>query len=271
MKQVSFHGRGLHGGERVSLRLARRSGPIAFVAGDREAALSELAVVRSDHGVRVRAETLPAEIDLVEHLLAAFAGLGVRSGIGIEVKGSEIPILDGCALELARGILALDPPRGGAPALTIVRDGEVDLGSSRYVFEKRDAIELEVQVDFSEAGLGVERARWAGGRAEFLERIAPARTFGFARDAEILKRKGRASWVDPCVVIVFDPDGRVVPPGAPPGEAELARHKLLDLLGDLYLFGGPPLGSIRAFRPGHAANHRAVAEALERGLLAAQS
>ena len=54
-------------------------------------------------------------------------------------------------------------------------------------------------------------------------------------------------------------------------DAAADATRLLDLLGDLYLFGGPPIGALSAFRPGHAANHRAVAEALGRGILSAQS
>src|SRR5690606_2644522 len=103
--------------------------------------------------------------------------------------------------ELARAALALDPPRTG-PALRVVRDGEIAIGRSRYVFEKRDALELAVEVDFTSAGLGVQRARWGGSSSEFLREIAPARTFGFESEAAALAESGRARWVDPGVVMV---------------------------------------------------------------------
>jgi UDP-3-O-[3-hydroxymyristoyl] N-acetylglucosamine deacetylase len=264
VEQVAFHGRGLHGGARCSVRLRRRPGPIAFVHGSRESTLGELELVRSDHGVRVRAGEL--ELDLVEHLLAAFAGVGVRSGIEITVAGGEVPLLDGGALELSRALIALAPPRGAA-RLRIARDGEIVIGSSRYELRKQDALELSVEVDFSQAGLGVQRARWSGSCSELLREIAPARTFGFLSDAEQLRSSGRARWVDPATVLVLAPDGSAVPPGTPAGDAELARHKLLDLLGDAFLHGGPPIGVIHAHRPGHTANHRALREALRRGLI----
>jgi UDP-3-O-[3-hydroxymyristoyl] N-acetylglucosamine deacetylase len=73
------------------------------------------------------------------------------------------------------------------------------------------------------------------------------------------------------VVLIFELDGSVASPGRPAADRELARHKLLDLLGDAYLLGGPPIGSISALRPGHAANQRALREALASGLVARQA
>lgn len=266
MRFVAFHGRGLHSGARCSVQLERSPGPVRFVRGEREASVAELGVVRTDRGVCVSAPELGLEIDLVEHLLASLAGVGVRSGIAVRVSGGEIPLLDGGALELSRAVLALEPPRG-APALRIAQDAEIELGASRYVFRRADALELEVEVDFSELGLGSETARWSGSARDFIERIAPARTFGFRQESEALRSSGRAAWVDPHVVLVFEPDGSVAPPARPPADCELARHKLLDLLGDLYLLGGPPIGRLSARRPGHSANRRALAQALERGIV----
>jgi UDP-3-O-[3-hydroxymyristoyl] N-acetylglucosamine deacetylase len=124
---------------------------------------------------------------------------------------------------------------------------------------------LEVAVEYPETG--PEAASWHGDRGDFLERIAPARTFGFLREAALLFDSGRARHVDPQAVLVFDAQGGVVGSSRPPGPAELARHKLLDLIGDLYLYGGPPLGRLRASRPGHRATHAVVRQALAEGIL----
>jgi UDP-3-O-[3-hydroxymyristoyl] N-acetylglucosamine deacetylase len=67
--------------------------------------------------------------------------------------------------------------------------------------------------------------------------------------------------------MVLEDGGGVEPPGAPARPDEFARHKLLDLVGDLYLYGGPPRGTLRATRPGHGATHRAMTEALDRGIV----
>jgi len=68
--------------------------------------------------------------------------------------------------------------------------------------------------------------------------------------------------------MVLGDDGDVEAPALPARHGEFARHKLLDLIGDLYAFGGPPLGVVRARKPGHRATHHAVALALEKGFLA---
>jgi UDP-3-O-[3-hydroxymyristoyl] N-acetylglucosamine deacetylase len=133
------------------------------------------------------------------------------------------------------------------------------------VFEPNTRCELDVTVEF--AGLGVQRARWSGEPAEFRANIAPARTFGFAREAELLRRSGRAAHVDLDAVLVFDDRGQPLNGACPPKSNELARHKLLDLLGDSYLWGGPVRGTIRATRPGHRANHEVFRTAIETGLL----
>jgi UDP-3-O-[3-hydroxymyristoyl] N-acetylglucosamine deacetylase len=149
-----------------------------------------------------------------------------------------------------------------------VRQGVVELGTSSYAFRPGATVALEVEIDFAEAAIGIQRAAWGGDAESFVADIAWARTFGFRRDGPALMRAGRAGGVDPSVVMVLDEAGAVEPPGLPARPGEFARHKLLDLVGDLYLFGGPPIGEVRATRPGHAATHRAVAEALERGILA---
>ena len=69
-------------------------------------------------------------------------------------------------------------------------------------------------------------------------------------------------------MLVLDGDGRAHSASGEPKPDELARHKLLDLMGDLYLFGGPPVGRIVAERPGHARSHEAMRKALDGGLIA---
>ena len=124
-----------------------------------------------------------------------------------------------------------------------------------------------VEIEFDCPAIGVQRATWDGTPERFASELAPARTFGFRKQYDELRAMGRARHVDPRSVIVLEGDGTVIGPGTPPTDGEFARHKLLDLLGDLYLFGGPPLGRMSARRPGHRANHQAVRQALEYGLL----
>src|SRR5690606_8548586 len=109
-------------------------------------------------------------------------------------------------------------------------------------------------------------AAWRGDPDDFRERIAPARTFGFAHELDSLLARDLARHVDPASVVVLAVD-RVLSAGPPFRADEPARHKLLDLIGDLYAHGGPPAGTVHAIRPGHAATHEAVRRALEEGIV----
>jgi UDP-3-O-[3-hydroxymyristoyl] N-acetylglucosamine deacetylase len=149
----------------------------------------------------------------------------------------------------------------------VVTAGTVAVGDSVYVFEPGPRRRLEVEVVFDAPAIGTQRAEWNGTFETFVSDIAWARTFGFRRDATELSARGRARGANPDVVMILDDDGLVEPPGASARPSEFARHKLLDLVGDLYLFGGPPCGTVFAQRPGHAATHRAVAVAIGRGIL----
>jgi UDP-3-O-[3-hydroxymyristoyl] N-acetylglucosamine deacetylase len=216
--------------------------------------------------VRIAERNGSFEIESVEHLFAALGAWSARRGLDIAVEGDEIPLADGGATRFAEALAELRPP-SDPPFLLVAKAGRVDIGGSTYEFEPGPDRCVEVEVDFGHAGIGKERARWDGSFSAFLSEVAWARTFGFRRDAEHLFAGGRARGVDPRVVMVLDDRGRVEPPGAPARHAEFARHKLLDLIGDLFVFGGPPRGAIFARRPGHGATHRAVAIASEKGLL----
>jgi UDP-3-O-[3-hydroxymyristoyl] N-acetylglucosamine deacetylase len=263
--KVVFHGRGLHSGERCAVTLRRTAGPFCFEYEGDEISRQELELVRVDRGVSVRAQNRGFEVDLVEHLFAALAGLHVQSGIAVNVRGPELPLLDGGSLELAAAVRALDPPRS-PPRLRITRAATIELGESRYEFRPHPGIRVELVAVFDP--FGTTRAPSDASVAQFLKEIAPARTFGWRDEAHDLRARGRAAHVDLDSVIVLEADGSVLAPGRPLEPNELARHKLLDLLGDTYLYGGPPLGALLVQRSGHSRTHRALQEALAREVLA---
>jgi len=263
---VVLRGRGLHAGAPAEVRLTRVAGPVVFRTAYGDATREELAVVRADYGVRVRCDDNRLDVDGVEHLLAALGGLFAHAGVAIEIEGGEVPLLDGGAAAFARAIAELDAA-SLAPPLSVVRAEAVRVGDSIYRFSPATGTELEVEVRFDARRIGVQHARWDGFAESFFREVAWARTFGFRADQEALQAAGRARGADPTAVMVLDPEGNVEPPGLPARPGEFARHKLLDLVGDLFLFGGPPRGRIHAIRPGHRATHRAVREALEHGIV----
>jgi len=262
---VELHGLALHLGELVSLRLVASPGPVVVEQRGATCALADLRVIRSDRGVTVASPDGRMRVDLVEHLLAALGGLGVHRGLRICTDDAELPLLDGGALRFAEALRALDLP-AEAPPLRVTREATFTRGGSVYRFSPGPSVSLDVAVRFR-APVGEEQACWAGDAEDFVARIAPARTFGWVDEYEALRASGRAAGVDLERVLVFDDHGAV--PGCPPAQAgEVARHKLLDLLGDLTLHGGPPRGAVRALAPGHTATHAVVREALDQGVLA---
>ncbi len=277
---IRLDGYALHRGVATSVTLIRRDGPIAFEQGGRRAPLSGLSVQRTDAGVALT-DGQGLEVDLAEHLLAAFAGLGIRKGVTAKVEGAELPILDGGAAMFTEALLALGlPERPAEPAPLVVRsEGRVSAGNSCYTFEVAERTSLSIEAVFDHPAIGTEHASWDGSPRAFVASIASARTFGFRADARDLWRQGRASLAaradDPraidafCrAVVVFDETGPVALPGqAPLSAGELGRHKLLDLIGDFALHGGPPEGRVTAHRPGHTASHRIIRDALALGIL----
>ncbi|HWL86284.1 MAG TPA: UDP-3-O-acyl-N-acetylglucosamine deacetylase [Polyangiaceae bacterium] len=275
----SLCGRGLFSGREASVILRRVDGPIHLDGVPLDAygsvpALRTTAIAVHERNVKAEGPAQGRKIAMVEHLLAAFGGLGVHEGIAIEVHGDEIPLLDGGA---ARWCGALDEV-GAAPSpppRRVAREGEVAVDASIYRFFPRrsaardargeSAVSLAVTLDFADPRLALH-AEWDGDPRDFRERVAPARTFVFAHELEGLAGRGMMAHVDPESVVVIGAEG-MHSAGVRASFDEPVRHKLLDWIGDLFLHGGPPEGRIEAFRPGHAANHEAMRRARAMGIV----
>lgn len=217
--------------------------------------VEELALDGAFRTTRVRTND-GRSVGMVEHLFGALAGLSVRRGLEVRVTGASLPLLDGSA----RPFVALVAPREDL-GRRVVRPGRIEIEGTRASFEPDARTIIEVEIDVPPS---VERrASWRGDARDFVERIAPARTFAFERDIDAMLSAGLAASVDPASVSVVTERG--VLGGAPD---EPARHKLLDLLGDLYLWGGPFVGRVIFERPGHSTNHAVAREAIARGLVA---
>jgi UDP-3-O-[3-hydroxymyristoyl] N-acetylglucosamine deacetylase len=263
---VLLRGVALHRGGPAEVRLSRAPGAITLVQRGAGAPIGALRPARTDRGVTVTDAGGTIRVDLVEHLLAAIGGLGVASGVRIETDDAELPLLDGGALRFAEALVSLDPPRGRP--LRVARAAVLEHGRSVYRFAPAAAPRLRVEIDFPPP-VGRGEAAWDGDPADFSARIAPARTFGWISELGGLRAAGRAAGVDLASVLVFD-DAGPVPGCRPAGADEPARHKLLDLIGDLALYGGPPRGAIEARLPGHTATHAIAARAIAEGVLVSE-
>jgi UDP-3-O-[3-hydroxymyristoyl] N-acetylglucosamine deacetylase len=242
------------------------NGAVVIAADGDAAELGALSVIRADQGVEVSLGEGGPRVDSVEHLLAALAGLSIRSGVRVDVAGGEVPLLDGGATAFC-GALACLGVGAEEPSLAVLRDGTVRVGASEYAFSPGESSRVDVEIAFDAPGIGVQRVTWDGSPTSFERDVAWARTFGFRRDGAALQGRGRARGVNPDAVMILGEDGRAEPPSAPARPNEHALHKLLDLVGDAALFGGPPRGVVRAIRPGHQATHHAFRTALAEGIL----
>lgn len=257
-------GFGLHTGARARVWFHREPGPVRLRASGVEAPIEALEVDGASRSSAVTGCGGRLNVATVEHLFAALEARAIRRDLVIEVEGPEIPLLDGGASAWCE---ALDPTLLPAPRPIIVAPATFVEGASEYVFEPGASVRVEVTVDFDDARIA-PAASWDGDAVDFCRRIAPARTFGFAREVGDLLARGLARHVEPGSVVLFA-DGEVLSAGMPYTADEPARHKLLDLLGDLYLHGGAPIGALRARRPGHAATHAVMRRALDAGVVRA--
>jgi UDP-3-O-[3-hydroxymyristoyl] N-acetylglucosamine deacetylase len=266
-RQVIVEGIGLHTGTAARVLLQATEGEVRLRVNGVEAALDELAVSSTDRATTLEARGGAIRVQTVEHALAALAGLGVREGVTFAVDGNEMPLLDGGADAWCHAIKALGVPRGNHSRIRVTRRATVHVGKSRYEWSPSRTTEVQVCLEVDDERLARDAA-WSGDAEDFHARIAPARTFAFSRDVDDLLVRGLARHVNPESVVLVAPE-TIYHAGRPFSPDEPARHKLLDLLGDMYLSGGPPVGRVRVVRPGHAANAIAFRQAFAEGVLAA--
>lgn len=193
-------------------------------------------------------------ISTVEHLLSACAGVGVTD-LRVSVDGPELPIDDGSAAVWteALGIVGLSLG-DNLPTDTRLNEPVVVTGKGGAFIAAypSDALRFTVAISFEHSLVGTQVARFDSGRDDYLSDVAPARTFGFIEEVEALRAAGLARGGSFDNAVVVYPDRYSTNLRFP---EELARHKLLDLMGDLLLSGIHGLSAdIIAVKPSHRLN-----------------
>lgn len=256
----SLAGRGLFTGAASSVSIHHAETIVLEVGGVQIPALVEH--VQPGAGPSVgRSTTLThdgAAALTVEHLLAACAGLGrwnVRAAVQGAGRTVELPIDDGSAQAWVHLIDTLGPSNPPRP-LRLSRPVRVEgSGGSFIEATPSDHIEYRYELRYP-AGLGVpdQDASWDGSAASFRREIAPARTFCLEHEARAMRDAGLFSHLTPRDMLVIAPDSTPID-NALRFADEPARHKLLDLIGDLALLGGPLIARVVAHKAGHALTH----------------
>jgi UDP-3-O-[3-hydroxymyristoyl] N-acetylglucosamine deacetylase len=192
-------------------------------------------------------------VSTTEHLLAALSGCGIDNA-DIELDGPEVPIMDGsaapfCALFRQAGLRRQHDLR---VALRITKPIHYEEDGKRISVSPFAGFVVFAEIIFDDAIIRRQFSSTVLRGGNFVEDIAPARTFGRAEDVEYLWKQGLAlgGTLDNVVTIHWDRKS-VLNEGGLRFENEFARHKALDLIGDLSLLGFPLLGRVHAFKAGH--------------------
>jgi UDP-3-O-[3-hydroxymyristoyl] N-acetylglucosamine deacetylase len=200
-----------------------------------------------------------ASVATIEHLMAAFSGLGLDNVL-VEIDGPEVPILDGSAAAFveaidAVGLVSLDAPRR---YLKILKPVRVERGRAFCELLPNDrGLTLDIEIDFACGAIGRQKKAMDVAPAAFRRDLAPARTFGFLSDVERLWKAGFALGASLENTVALHEEMVLNPEGLRFSD-EFVRHKMLDALGDLALAGSPILGTFRSYCGGHAMNVAAL-------------
>ena len=266
-KEATISGISLHLGSesRLTFKPAPPDSGVTFVRVDLPQAPRVRADITNAIGGAIRRTSIGSEeiiIHTIEHVMAALAGLRIDNVI-IESTAPEPPAADGSALpfvEVLRdaGVVEQDAPQrelklnetlsvsDSDRELTMV---PADSFRATYVFRLDNPVSITQLVS---TGLSED---------SFTRDIAPARTFCFQHEVEALKAQGLGKGGGSDNVVIINGDG--TPDHAPRREDEMARHKLLDLIGDLYLLGSIPKAHIIGIRSGHGLNAELIKKIAE--------
>ncbi len=250
-------GVGLHSGAGASVRLLPAPSGTGLVfrrqSGGQE--IPALAANVSDTSRCTRLKSGAVEVQTVEHVLSALAGLSVDDAVVEMDGGSEVPAMDGSAAPFAQAILAagLCEQSDTVETITPAQPLFVSERGSTIIVLPSEHLSLTVVLDYPRhAYLGTQAAIFAGA-GDYIAQIAPARTYGFLSEIEALRAAGLGLGASRDNAVVLGETQYETPLRF---SNELARHKLLDLIGDLALASRPVCAELVAVRPSHTVNVR---------------
>jgi UDP-3-O-[3-hydroxymyristoyl] N-acetylglucosamine deacetylase len=265
---VTLVGKGAHGGRRASLTLAPAGADagIVFNVGGAEIEAHWSRVDASKLRTRLAGSGVSAST--VEHLMAALAALRIDNAL-ILLDGDEVPAMDGSSRDFVSaideaGVAALSAPRR---CWRVMKSTRISDGAGwAELRPAKTGLHLDVEIAFA-SPVGRQRLSLDLTPETFRRELADARSFGFLRDAERLWREGLALGANLDNTLVFDERRAINPQGLRFAD-ECARHKMLDVVGDLALAGAPIIGAFRSYRGGHGLNIALLEAAARDGALA---
>ena len=263
-------GVGLHGGQRVELTL-RPAAPdtgIVFrrvdlpVPVDIPVNVAAVCDTRMATTISPGGDTGAPKVNTIEHLLSACAGLGIDNLV-VDITAEEVPILDGSAASFvfllqSAGIALQDAPKR---FLRILKPVEVRHGEgASAIWARLDPLDgytltFEIAFDHPAVNQTGQRVVFDMGSGQYKQQIARARTFGFTKDVETMRSRGRSLGGSMDNAIVVD-DYKVLNNDGLRYDDEFVKHKILDAIGDMHVVGHPLLAAYSGFKSGHALNNK---------------
>ncbi len=264
---VSMSGIGLHSGEPVSMTVSPAGADtgVLFRAAD-----GTLIPANADHVVDTNSATtvgaFGVRVRTIEHLMAAAAALGIDNMI-VDIDGPEVPAADGSAkpfVDLLRSAGRVSLPARRHP-ITLGKSIRVGTESRWLEVLPADSLRVSYTLDNNHPVIGMQVGTYAISEEVFDQELAPARTYGFLRDVPVMRQNGlaRGGSLENAVVV----GKRSVLNDSLRYPDEFVRHKVLDLVGDLFLLGRPLRALVVGRNAGHALNHQ-LATAILKALAA---
>jgi len=261
-RQVACAGIGLHSGQKVTLGLkpAPADSGIRFRRSDLGTDIPASVVYLSGTNHATGLSRNGATVDTVEHLLAALVSLGIDN-VRVELDRNEVPVMDGSAASFVHLLQEAGTKTLGTPRryLKVLRPITVSRGDKMMSLYPAENFRVTYSISFDHPLLRHQSQTIEMTEASFIDEIAPARTFGFLHEVELMRQQGLALGGSLENAIVLSETG--VLNNTLRFEDEFVRHKILDAIGDLALLGYPILGHLVASRAGHAL-HTAFAKQL---------
>jgi len=262
-KSVQARGVGIHSGKTVNMKLlpAEPDHGIVFRrmdAGGKE--VKALNVFVNELVLSTSLQDGDVKVSTVEHLMSAFSALGIDN-IVVELDSFEVPIMDGSSspfvfLVQAAGIKEQDSSKN---FIVIKKPIKVKRGDSWAKLTPYNGFKISIEIDFDH-----EKVKESGQKISidfsnqsYLKEISRARTFGYMRDLETLKAANRALGASPDNAIALTDDDILNEDGLRYTN-EFVKHKVLDIVGDLYLLGANVIGHYEGYKTGHFLNNELI-------------
>jgi UDP-3-O-[3-hydroxymyristoyl] N-acetylglucosamine deacetylase len=260
--QATVTGVGVHSGLPVSLTIGPASIDAGFIfvrtgldGSDREVRAVAESVIATEFATVLGDRNGPL-VSTAEHVLAALRGMGVDNAT-IEVDGPEVPIMDGSSAAFVAAIdqAGIITQSAARRFIQVLKPVQVSLGESFGELRPHaGGFRAEVEIDFANPVIGHQSYVLDLSPERFRREISRARTFGCMNDVARLWSAGFALGASFENSVVFDEERLLNAEGLRYSD-ECARHKVLDVVGDLALAGLPLLGAYRSVRGGHKLNH----------------